>query len=122
MSGPEDFVNPAYRSIGESLVRELARLMSDPEMISLAGGYPGPDLFDREGIRASVDEALAQAPVAALQYGPTDGLLALREAICEWMMECGTPSRALIYSSGRCCGRATVQLPNGPPIPGRCGY
>jgi DNA-binding transcriptional MocR family regulator len=87
---PDSFVRPAYRSIGESLVRELARLMTDPEMISLAGGYPGPELFDREGLRASVDEALTHAPVATLQYGPTDGLLTLREAIAEWMQHCGT--------------------------------
>jgi len=99
---PESYVNPAYRSIGESLVRELARLMSDPEMISLAGGYPGPELFDRDGIRAAADEALSQMPVAALQYGPTDGLPALREAIAAWMHDCGTPCSAadLLVTSG----------------------
>lgn len=99
---PESYVNPAYRSIGESLVRELARLMSDPEMISLAGGYPGPELFDRDGLRQAADEALSQMPVAALQYGPTDGLLALREAVAAWMHDCGTACSAanLLVTSG----------------------
>jgi 2-aminoadipate transaminase len=101
-ASPESYVRPVYRSIGESLVRELARLMSDPEMISLAGGYPGPDLFDREGLRASVDEALTSAPVAALQYGPTDGLPALREAIAAWLHRCGTQASAgdLLITAG----------------------
>ena len=88
---PESFVNPAYQNIGESLVRELARKMSIPGMISLAGGYPGPELFDRDGLREAAHQALTDAPVACLQYGPTEGLQALRESICEWMAECGTP-------------------------------
>lgn len=101
-ASPESYVRPVYRSIGESLVRELARLMADPQMISLAGGYPGPDLFDRDGLRASVDEALTSAPVAALQYGPTDGLAALREAIAAWMHRCGTTASAgdLLITAG----------------------
>lgn len=90
MSTSESYISAAYKNIGESLVRELAKLMSVPGMISLAGGYPGPELFDREGIRAAVDEALTRAPVAALQYGPTDGLPGLREGVAAWMADCGT--------------------------------
>jgi 2-aminoadipate transaminase len=90
MSTPESYISSAYKNIGESLVRELAKLMSVPGMISLAGGYPGPELFDREGIRAAVDEALTHSPVAALQYGPTDGLPGLRERVADWMADCGT--------------------------------
>ena len=87
-TGPR--INPAYLNIGESLVRELSRMMSVPGMISLAGGYPGPELFDRDGIRDAAHAALTDAPVACLQYGPTEGLPALRESICEWMSRCGT--------------------------------
>ena len=85
-----DLVAPAYRSIGESLVRELARLMADPDMISLAGGYPSPALFDREGIRDAADAALADAPLACLQYGPTEGLPALREQLARMLAARGT--------------------------------
>ena len=90
MNTPDSYLLPAYRTIGESLIRELAKLMSIPGMISLAGGYPGPELFDRDGLRASADEALSASPTACLQYGPTDGLPALREAITGWMAEAGT--------------------------------
>lgn len=87
---PDAYIAPAYLNIGESLVRELGKLMVDPEMISLAGGYPGPDLFDRDGIRDAADEALADAPVACLQYGPTDGLPGLREEIARLLGGRGT--------------------------------
>ena len=87
---PADFVSPSYRHIGESLVRELGKLMADPEMVSLAGGYPGPELFDREGLRAAADEALREMPVAALQYGPTDGLPGLREQVARLLGARGT--------------------------------
>jgi DNA-binding transcriptional MocR family regulator len=90
MNTPESYVLPAYRTIGESLIRELAKLMSVPGMVSLAGGYPGPELFDRDGLREAADNALASAPVACLQYGPTDGLPALREGIAGWMDEAGS--------------------------------
>lgn len=84
-------INPAYQNIGESLVRELAKLMGQPGMISLAGGYPGPELFDREGLMEASRQALTDAPTACLQYGPTDGLPALREQIARWMHVRGTP-------------------------------
>lgn len=88
---PESYVNPAYRNIGESLVRELSRLMSDRAMISLAGGYPGAELFDREGVREAAQAALTDTPTACLQYGPTEGMPALREAVAQWMARCAAP-------------------------------
>jgi DNA-binding transcriptional MocR family regulator len=97
-----DRIAPAYRSIGESLVRELAKLMADPEMISLAGGYPSPELFDRDGIRDAANAALADAPLACLQYGPTEGLPALREQIARMLAARGTvvSPAALMVSAG----------------------
>ena len=84
-------IAPGYRNIGESLVRELARLMSRPGMISLAGGYPGPELFDRDGLREASQAALRDEPVACLQYGPTEGLAPLRQTIARLMVARGTP-------------------------------
>jgi 2-aminoadipate transaminase len=89
MNSPESYVLPAYLNLGESLIRELAKLMSVPGMLSLAGGYPGPELFDRDGIREASNQALSEAPTACLQYGPTDGLVRLREGIVRWMSQAG---------------------------------
>lgn len=129
---PADFVSPSYRHIGESLVRELGKLMADPEMVSLAGGYPGPELFDREGLRAAADEALREMPVAALQYGPTDGLPGLREQVARLLGARGTRCSAgdVLMTGGfgagsacrcaRCCAPATRRSSSGRPTPVRC--
>lgn len=87
----EALVDPAYRNIGESLVRELSRLMVDRAMISLAGGYPGAELFDRDGLREAANAALTDSPTACLQYGPTEGMALLRESVAQWMASCHAP-------------------------------
>lgn len=80
-----------YRNIGESLIRELSKMMARPDMISLAGGYPGPELFDREGLEAASSAALKDAPTACLQYGPTEGLPPIRAAVVRVLTGRGTP-------------------------------
>ena len=98
---PVDYLRPAYLNIGESIVRELGRMMAQPGMLALAGGYPGADLFDREGLMEAAQAALRDSTVASLQYGPSEGQAALREAICVWMAEAGTrvhPDEVLVTS------------------------
>lgn len=98
---PAHYIRPAYLNIGESIVRELGRMMAQPGMLALAGGYPGADLFDREGLMEASQAALRDATVASLQYGPSEGQAALREAICGWMAEAGTtvqPDDVLVTS------------------------
>ncbi|SFB77684.1 DNA-binding transcriptional regulator, MocR family, contains an aminotransferase domain [Polaromonas sp. OV174] len=69
-----NFVEPAG-----SPIRELFPYLSRPGMISLAGGYPSPSLFDTEGLQEAAARALSGP--GALQYGATEGLPALREAL-----------------------------------------
>jgi 2-aminoadipate transaminase len=61
MRDPASFIAPAYLNVGESLVREFSKLMSVPGMVSLAGGYPGPERFDCDGVREAADAALCDA-------------------------------------------------------------
>ncbi|THU05217.1 PLP-dependent aminotransferase family protein [Lampropedia puyangensis] len=75
---------PAFSSLFAqptgSPIRELFPYLSQPGIISLAGGYPSPSLFDVEGL----DEACQRTMVrggAVLQYGPTEGQPELREAL-----------------------------------------
>ncbi len=35
---PAHYIRPAYLNIGESIVRELGRMMAQPGMLALAGG------------------------------------------------------------------------------------
>jgi 2-aminoadipate transaminase len=101
---PDYPIASGYRNLGESLVRELAKLMSRPGMISLAGGYPGPELFDREGLAEASRAALADAPVACLQYGATEGLVPLRETIAKLLASRGTrcsPDEVLVTAGSQ---------------------
>ncbi|NBO13880.1 MAG: PLP-dependent aminotransferase family protein [Betaproteobacteria bacterium] len=84
-------IQAGFTQVGDSLVRELGKYLTDPSMISLAGGYPGSDLFDVPGLSASMDKALSQHSIASLQYGPSDGLPMLRASIAQWMQQLGTP-------------------------------
>ncbi|GGH62669.1 aminotransferase [Comamonas phosphati] len=71
-----------------SPIRELFPYLSRPGMISLAGGYPSPSLFDGEGLAQAAQQALAQG-ASALQYGATEGLAELREALAQQARERG---------------------------------
>ena len=68
-------------AIETSAIRELFKLLGKPGIISFAGGFPDPALFDAEGIRMSADAVLSNHPGPVLQYGATEGYQPLREAV-----------------------------------------
>ena len=63
-----------------SIIRELLKQMSDPQLISFAGGNPAADSFPADAIRAFSDQLLAADPVGMLQYSVTEGYGPLRKA------------------------------------------
>jgi 2-aminoadipate transaminase len=70
------------RMMRSSAMRDLMAVTVRPEVISLAGGLPDTSTFDPELFTS----LLAQVPTAqALQYGPSEGLLGVREAITHVM-------------------------------------
>lgn len=79
----------AAQRIGSSAIRDLLKVTELPDMISLAGGLPAPEIFPTEEIAAATERALVEMPVAALQYGPTDGFGPLREFIAARMRTLG---------------------------------
>lgn len=82
--------NPAFAAPTGSPIRELFKYLAQPGMISFAGGHPASDLFDREGLDAAAARA-SQYPTLCLQYGPTDGLVVLKEQLAHLMTRRGTP-------------------------------
>ncbi len=70
------FANPAG-----SPIREQFPYLTLPRMISFAG-YPSAELFDAEGLREASGRALSDT-TASLQYGPTEGVSRLREALAQ---------------------------------------
>lgn len=76
-----------------SEIRELLKLLDQPDILSFAGGIPDPGLFPADRIQAAYDAILAdpvQAPVA-LQYSVSEGYLPLRRWIVERMALYGVP-------------------------------
>ena len=77
------------QNVETSAIRELFKLLGKPGIISFAGGFPDSAMFDVAGIQSAVDEALAQEPGAALQYGATEGYGPLRAELARFMGDKG---------------------------------
>src|SRR6059036_4321847 len=78
------------RVMKSSAMRDLMALTERPEVISLAGGLPDTSTFPAELLAKRMSGVAAEASARALQYGPTEGLGAARDAIVEVMAEEGT--------------------------------
>lgn len=70
-----------------SAIREILKLVKNPEVISLAGGMPDPATFPTEELNEVVKQILAKNSACALQYSSTEGLTELREFILNWLAE-----------------------------------
>lgn len=69
------------RSTKPSAIREIMKNMSDPSVISFAGGNPAAECFPVEEIRRYSDKILTEYPVKMLQYSITEGVPSLRESL-----------------------------------------
>lgn len=69
------------RTVRSSAIRDLLALTERPEVLSLAGGLPAPELLPVDQVGAATAHVLADAGPAALQYGPTEGVAALRATV-----------------------------------------
>ena len=70
-------------TIRGSAIREIFKYAADPEVISLAGGNPAPELFPAKELAEIANEMLTNQPVLSLQYGVTEGYVPLREKVKE---------------------------------------
>jgi 2-aminoadipate transaminase len=68
-----------------SAMRDLMALTERPEVISLAGGLPDTSTFPPDSYAALMGEVAAQSCARALQYGPTEGLAAVKSCIAQVM-------------------------------------
>src|SRR4051794_13622657 len=72
-----------------SAMRDLMAITERPEVISLAGGLPDVSNFPPEMLD-NISTAISRDSVRALQYGPTEGMANVHEAIQTVMAEEGT--------------------------------
>ena len=88
----------------DSLIRDLVALCAREDVISLAGGLPAPDLYPVERFAQTVSQVLEQHGPTALQYGPTEGCMALRETLAELAAERGiaaSPDNVLVLTGSQ---------------------
>ncbi|MCA0204685.1 MAG: PLP-dependent aminotransferase family protein [Proteobacteria bacterium] len=75
-----------------SEIRELLKLLDQPDIISFAGGIPDPALFPAAAFREAMDRALSGPTAgAALQYSVSEGYKPLRDWIAGHMASIGIP-------------------------------
>ena len=76
-----------------SEIRELLKLLDQPDILSFAGGIPDPGLFPAEEIQKGYQAVLADPALSrqALQYSVSEGYLPLRQWIAERMTRDGMP-------------------------------
>ncbi|MEO6321604.1 MAG: PLP-dependent aminotransferase family protein, partial [Polaromonas sp.] len=89
-------------NVETSAIRELFKLLGKPGIISFAGGFPDPAMFDVEGIKEACSRALIEEPGGALQYGATEGYQPLREQLSAFMASKGATvsPQELIVTTG----------------------
>lgn len=75
---PETRLSSRARAATSSVIRDLLHLVDRPDMLSLAGGLPAPELMPVDRLAAA---AAVVASPRAFQYGPTEGMGELREVL-----------------------------------------
>src|SRR6476661_1527117 len=80
------------RVMKSSAMRDLMAITERPEVISLAGGLPDTSTFPAENFAAIMARVAVDSCARALQYGPTEGISAIKECIAQVMAEEGTPT------------------------------
>jgi len=75
-----------------SEIRELLKLLDQPDIISFAGGIPDPDLFPASAFSEAFADALTpEKQATALQYSVSEGYAPLRDWIVGEMARLGIP-------------------------------
>lgn len=86
-----------------SEIRELLKLLANPQIISFAGGIPDPTLFPTDKFQAALMETMSPENASdALQYSTSEGFMPLREQIAGYMqgknIDCSTDN--ILITSG----------------------
>lgn len=86
-----------------SAIREIFKSLTDPTIISFAGGNPNPLSFPVEDMARLSADIFANDAARALQYGITEGYAPLREVVAARIRDkfhCGTDEDTTIITSG----------------------
>lgn len=90
------------RGMRPSAVRDILRVSAQPDIISLAGGLPAPELFPVDQLRQAFDAVLSEEPSRALQYSVTEGYGPLRAFLADRLGRtgAGTDTERILITNG----------------------
>jgi 2-aminoadipate transaminase len=100
----EDRFSENIREFEGYPIGKLLQLLNDPEIISLAGGLPSPDIFLKEEVRSVSKKRLDSDIDRILQYSPVHGEPAFLQAVVDFLKRDNiqiTTDNLLITSSGQ---------------------
>ncbi|MGI6200408.1 MAG: PLP-dependent aminotransferase family protein [Christensenellales bacterium] len=90
--------------VSGSAIREIFKLLANPEVISFAGGNPAPASFPVADIEQITQRVLEQQGASVLQYGSTEGYPPLVQALPDWLARfgvCATAETMLVVSGAQ---------------------
>ena len=94
------------KDLGGNAIREIFKLLADPEVISFAGGFPTKSTLPTKLIADTTTELMSSdKALEILQYGATEGYYELRESAIEYLKRYGISNldidNTLIISGGQ---------------------
>ncbi len=70
-----------FDGVEGSEIRKIFALLSDPQIISFAGGNPSPRLFPTEQLASIAQDVIREHSASVLQYGNTPGMALLLDTL-----------------------------------------
>jgi len=93
------------KNLQGNAIREIFKLLANPEVISFAGGMPATDCIALDLIKKYTNEVLSESGFPVLQYGATEGYLPLRNKLISYIEKTGLRnielSNILVTSGGQ---------------------
>jgi 2-aminoadipate transaminase len=87
--------------MASSIIRDLLKLVLQPDIISFAGGMPAAELFMTQEFEEACRHVLTHNGARALQYGTTEGYLPLRQYLAEKYDALAEPDNVLLINGSQ---------------------
>ena len=90
------------KAMDVNVIREILKVVSQPGMVSLAGGIPAPESFPMKIMRDLTAIVIDKYGSKAFQYDPTEGFGPLRDTLVDYLRQKGIQSKTeeIIVASG----------------------
>lgn len=82
-----------FDGVNGSVIRDIFKLLTNPDIISFAGGNPANSALEGDVISRMAQKVLQADGTRILQYGQTEGYAPLRESAAEFYQRCGVNVR-----------------------------